>query len=166
MRSFRTVIAVALLWALVAWLAAAGLALRISDRGVVDALLWYYAVRAPLIAPPAALGLAPLLGRPLDGRWVDLRFPRRARLARAMLRGVAGLLWGLVTGLVGTFLLLFVWPNDAQNGRLDAVKWVGFYWYNHGIFLIPMAWMVGSISGWLWQREAVQKLAKPAEGTW
>jgi Na+(H+)/acetate symporter ActP len=97
---------------------------------------------------------------------VELRFPRRARLARAMLRGIAGLLWGLVTGLVGTFLLLFVWPNDAQNGRLDAVKWVGFYWYNHGIFLIPMAWMVGAISGWLWQREAAQKLANPPEGTW
>ncbi len=162
MRSFRTVIGVALLWALVAWLAAAGLALRISDRSVGDALLWYYAVRAPLVGPPVALLLAPLLGRRLDGKWMELRFPRRARLARAMLQGIAGLLWGLITGLSGTFLLLFLWPNDAQNGRLDAVKWAGFYWYNHWILLVPLAWITGSVSGWLWQRAPVQKIEEPA----
>lgn len=154
MPSLRTVLAVAFLWAVVAWLAAAGLALRISDRSWLEALKWYYALRAPVVAVPSALLLAPLLGRRLDGRWVELRFPRRARLARAMLRLISGLLWGLVTGLLGTFLLLYCWPNDAQNHRLEAWKWVGFYWYNHGIFLIPSAWLVGCGSGWLWHRDS------------
>jgi hypothetical protein len=146
--------AVTLVWALVAWLTAAFLSMRLGDRAWIDALTWYYAVRAPLIATVLALPFAPLLCKePLEGK-LHLIFPRRARITRIFLWSIQNAVLGLLMGILGTFLLLFCWPNDAQNQRIDAYKWVAFYWYNHGILLVPFTILGAWGSSWLGRRFA------------
>ena len=150
MPSFRQILAVTLVWALMAWLTAVGL--RAGERGWGEAMTWYYSLRAPLVAVGLGLLAAPLLCRDLGGGWVHLQFPRRARLARALLWAVQGVTVGLIIGTSGTFLVLFLWPNDMQSHWMDALKWCGFYWQNHTV-LFGSATVVGGLgSSWLGRR--------------
>jgi hypothetical protein len=53
---------------------------------------------------------------------------------------------GQLVGASATFLLLFFWPSDLQDTRMDAFKWAkavwGLYWY----LFVPAAAVAGTLS--------------------
>lgn len=125
MRSLPLLLRRAGLWALVAWLGAALVLHRSLDLDLLGALTHYYSVRAPLVGALIGGVGGPLL--------------RGGRLWRAL---VGSLLFG-----AGTFLLLFLWPNDMQNTRMDAGKWALFYWKSYWPVLLPLSWAAGLLTG-------------------
>lgn len=152
MPSLRQILAVIGVWVVVAWAAAAALSLRLEERSWWEAVTWYYSLRAPLVATVLAVMASPMLCKQPGEGWIQLRFPRRDRLARMLLWVTQSSVVGLLVGTLGTFLLLFLWPNDAQNQRIEAYKWAGFYWYNHPLLFAPATLVGGLGSSWLARR--------------
>jgi len=145
MARLRQHLGLGLLWAAMAWITAVILSQRIQTRPWIDSLLWTYSLRAIPLGFLLGILSAPLLC--LDtAPWVSLRFPRRKKLAMFLITSMQGGLIGLILGLACTFLVLFIWPNEAQNGRIDAFKWGAFYWVNHTL-LLSTASLAGGASG-------------------
>jgi hypothetical protein len=142
--------AAAIGWGLVGWAAAAALALR-NDHGLWGAVTWGYAVRAGGVGLLIGALSAPALAAPL-GFGLPIRLPVRAALASWLGIGVQRAVLGLLVGVLGTFAILYLWPNDMQNDRLDALKWTGFFWTTHRDLLLPAAMGGGIGIGWLGAR--------------
>lgn len=143
----RAVLGLALGWGLLGWGAAAVLALQ-NDHQFPDALWWSYALRSLVIGAGAGGLGSPLLCAPLGMGWLPVQMPVRATLAGFMGMLVQRAVIGLVIGVIGTFVLLFVWPNEMQNDRLDALKWTGFFWTTHRAVMLPAAMGGGVLGGW------------------
>ena len=116
----RAVLGLALCWGLVGWAAAVALALQ-NAHEFPDALWWSYALRSLVIGAGMGGLVAPLLCAPLGMGWLPVQMPVRAMLAGFLGMLVQRAVVGLVIGVIGTFVLLFVWPNEMQNDRIDAL---------------------------------------------
>lgn len=137
----------ALGWGLVGWGAAASLALR-NDYGLWGALTWAYAVRAGGVGLVLGAISAPALAAPL-GFGLPIRLPTRAALAVWLGLGAQRGVIGLILAVLGTFALLYAWPNEMQNERIDALKWTGFFWTSHRDMLLPASVGGGIGIGWI-----------------
>ena len=148
MASLRQHLGIGGLWAALAWLTAVLLSQQIAPRSIWESLSWSYALRAVPLG--FLVGMLGTLGFCLDPiLWLNLRFPRRIQLATFVVGAAQGGLLGLCLGLLGTFLILFIWPNEAQNNRLDAWKWVVFYWTSHFSIFLPISILGGMGATWL-----------------
>lgn len=139
------------LWALIAWLTTAAWGVAAQNYGFADALTRYYAVRAPLVGGIAGIVWGPVLcAGMLPGRASALahRAPGLAveRPTRWIFRGVQGAIVGQLVGTTTTFTLLFLWPNDMQNSRMDALKWAGVFWKLYWWLFIPACAIAGVLS--------------------
>lgn len=147
----RHLVILALLWGLVAWLVAAAWGVMARQAELGDALTQYYAVRAPLVgavagmlwAPVLTLGAIPGRASALAGRPAGFAVERRTRW---VFRGVQGVLTGQLIGATATFMLLFIWPNDMQNSRMDALKWGALFWRLYWYLFIPTGAVAGLVS--------------------
>jgi hypothetical protein len=70
-------------------------------------------------------------------------------MMQALVRSLQGMIGGMLIGLLGTFCILFIWPNDMQSQRMDAVKWTAFYWSTHPGIMVTAALSSGILSTWL-----------------
>ena len=141
----------ALLWGAVAWGVAAAWGVMAKQTDLGDALTQYYALRAPVVGAVAGMLWAPLLtlgalpGRAsaLAGRPPGFAVERGTRWA---FRGLQGVVVGQLIGATATFLLLFIWPNEMQNTRMDALKWGALFWRLYWYLFIPAGAVAGLIS--------------------
>ncbi len=141
----------ALLWGAVAWSVAAAWGVMAKQAEVGNALTQYYALRAPLVGAVAGMLWAPLLtlgalpGRAsaLAGRPAGFAVESRTRW---VFRGLQGVVVGQLIGATATFLLLFIWPNEMQNTRMDALKWGALFWRLYWYLFIPAGAVAGLIS--------------------
>lgn len=165
----RQLVILSLLWGLVAWLVAAAWGVMAQQAAMGDALTRYYAVRAPLVgalagilwAPVLTLGALPGRASALAGRRAGLAVERRTRW---ILRGIQGVVTGQAIGASATFMLLFIWPNDMQNTRMDALKWGVVFWRLYWYLFIPTGALAGVISVWVAGIWARRPDPVPAEG--
>ncbi len=128
------------LWTVVGWLSASVVMAATLETGNVLAPTHYYAGRSALVG--MVLGG---VGAPLWSGGGIARFAV-SRKRQWVIRMVQGAVLGVMLGLVGTFALLYIWPNGAQNTRLEALKWGGFFWYNYWWVLTPASVFGGVIS--------------------
>lgn len=146
----RPLLLLVVLWACAAWLTTGAWGVAAQDLGVADGLTAYYAVRAPLVGATTALLWAPVLVNlplvrpPRDG--VRLAVEPRTRF---VLRALQGAVMGQLMAATATFLLLFVWPNDMQNTRMDALKWGAVFWRLYWYLLPPAGALAGGLSVWI-----------------
>lgn len=151
MPSLRQFVLLAALWAAVAWLTTALWGVAAQNYGFADALTRYYAVRAPLVGALAGMLWAPVLcAGMLPGRASALA-DRPAGLAverptRWIFRGIQGAVVGQLVGASATAALLFLWPNDMQNTRMEALKWAGVFWKVYWWLFIPCGAVAGVLS--------------------
>lgn len=154
MPSLRQVVLLSALWAVAAWLVTALWGVAAQEQGFADALTAYYALRAPLVGAVGGAMWAPfLVNLPLSRAPVaggTLRFrlaiDPRTRLA---LRTLQGVVVGQLMGATVTVLLLFLWPNEYQNDRMDALKWGLLFWRLYWYLLPPAGAVVGVLSVWI-----------------
>ena len=154
MPSLRQFVLLAILWAIVAWVTTAVWGVVAQHYGFADALTRYYAIRAPVVGAIAGIVWAPVLcAGMLPGRASALanRAPGLAveRPTRFLLRGMQGILVGQLVGASATVALLFLWPNDMQNTRMDAIKWAGVFWKLYWWVFIPFGAIAGTLSVWI-----------------
>ena len=45
-----------------------------------------------------------------------------------------------------TVALLFLWPSDMQNTRMDALKWGGVFWKLYWWLFVPCSAVAGVLS--------------------
>ena len=131
MPSLRQLLILVVIWALAGWLTVSFVMVKSVNAGYLEALTRYYSVRAPLVSAGVALLTAPLLA---SGGFARAAVGPSRKWALRLLQGA---ILGNLVAIAVTILLLFLWPNEMQNGRLDAVRWSGFYWYNYGWVLSP-----------------------------
>lgn len=154
MPSVRQFLLLALLWACMAWFTTAIWGVVAQHYGFADALTRYYALRAPLVgavsgvvwAPVLCAGMLPGRASALVHRAPGLAVERRTRL---ILRGMQGVVVGQLVGASATVALLFLWPNDMQNTRMDALKWTGVFWKLYWWLFIPAGALAGMLSVWI-----------------
>lgn len=164
MPSPRQAVLLALLWGVVGWLTAAAWGVLAQNYGFADALTRYYAVRAPLVGAGAGLAWAPVLCLGLLPGRASALADRAAGLAverptRALFRGLQGAVVGQLVGASATIVLLFLWPNEMQNSRMDAFKWAGLFWRVYWWLFIPC----GAVAGWLSVLVARHARPRPSE---
>lgn len=136
MPNLRQTVLLCILWAAVAWLTTAAWGMIAQDAGFGDSLTKYYAIRAPLVGAVAGAAWAPILcGLPGGRRW--------------RLRLVQGAVAGQLVGSSATCLLLFLWPNEMQNDRMDAFKWAKTFWALYWYVFIPAGVVAGVLSIWI-----------------
>ena len=153
--SARQLVLICLVWAVVAWYTVAVWAVRAAHADVSSAFAHYYAIRAPLAgavmgllwSPVFALGYHPRRLRWAHGLGRDL-FAEDSPLRHA-LRFLRGAALGQVVGATISVLILFVWPNEMQNTRWDALKWAAFTWKLYWYLLAPAAALAGGLSVWM-----------------
>lgn len=153
MPNLRQLAILAALWGLVAWLVAAAWGIMAEQTDLGGAFTEYYALRAPFVGALAGLVWAPLLtlgalpGRAsaLAGRPAGLAVERRTRV---LFRGIQGAVVGQLIGASATFMLLFIWPNQMQNTRMDALKWGALFWKLYWYLFIPCGIVAGLLSVW------------------
>lgn len=158
-----------LLWAVLAWLTTAAWGMSAQDYTFSDAFTRYYAIRAPLVGAVSGILWAPVLcAGMIPGRASALAH-RPAGLAverptRWLLRGLQGALVGQLVGTTATFALLFLWPNDMQNTRMDALKWGGVFWRVYWWLFVPCSAVAGVLSVTIALRTGRKRLrdARPA----
>ncbi len=159
--SFRQLVLICLVWAIVAWYTVAVWSMKANEIALAEAFSSTYAVRAPLIgafmgllwSPVFALGYHPgrLRSAHLEGR--DLFNEDSSQ--RHWLRFIRGALLGQVVGASITLALLFAWPFEMMNTRWDALKWAAVFWKLYWYLFVPAAAFagVGSVFTALWHRE-------------
>lgn len=159
--SFRQLVLICLVWAVVAWYTVAVWSMKANNAELADAFSSHYAVRAPMVgalvglfwSPIFALGYHPgrLRSAHLEGR--DLFNEDSPR--RHWLRFIRGALIGQLVGASITLVLLAAWPFEMMNSRLDAVKWAAVFWKLYWYLFAPAAAFagVGSVFTALWHRE-------------
>jgi hypothetical protein len=166
MPTVRQLATLAALWGVVAWLVAAAWGVMAQQAELGDAFTRYYAIRAPFVGAVAGLVWAPVLtlgalpGRAsaLAGRRPGLAVERRTR---QVLRVLQGLVTGQLIGATATFMLLFLWPNDMQNTRMDALKWGVLFWRLYWYLFVPCGALAGLLSVWVAMAHARPR-ARPA----
>lgn len=149
--SLRQLVLLSALWGLIAWFTTAVWGVVAQNYGFADALTRYYAVRAPVVgavfgalwAPILCAGMLPGRASALADRPPGLAVERRTRW---LLRGVQGAVVGQLVGASATIALLFLWPNDMQNTRMDALKWAGVFWRVYWWLFIPCGALAGVLS--------------------
>lgn len=154
MPTLRQIAILAALWGFVAWGVATAWGVMAQDAALGDALTRYYAIRAPLVGAGAGIVWAPILslgafpGRAssVAGRAVGLAVEKRTRNT---LRAVQGIVIGQLIGATATFMLLFIWPNEMQNDRFDAMKWGYLFWRLYWYLFIPAGALAGLVSVWV-----------------
>lgn len=152
--SLRQVVLLSALWAVAAWLVTALWGIAAQEQGFADALTAYYAVRAPVVGAVGGALWAPfLVNLPLNRApsavgGPEIRLAVEPRTRRA-LRVIQGVLVGQAMGATVTILLLFLWPNDYQNDRMDALKWGLLFWKLYWYLLPPSGAVVGVLSVWI-----------------
>lgn len=136
---------------MLAWLTTAFWGVVAQKYDFADALTRYYAVRAPVVGALSGIVWAPVLcAGMLPGRASALAH-RAAGLAverptRWLWRGIQGVMVGQLVGATATFALLFLWPNDMQNSRMDALKWGGVFWSTYWWIFVPCSAVAGVLS--------------------
>lgn len=149
--TLRQFVLLAALWGLLAWFTTALWGVVAQNHGFADSLTRYYAVRAPVVGAVAGILWAPILcAGMLPGRASALadRAPGLAveRPTRWLFRGIQGAVVGQLVAGSATFALLFLWPNDMQNTRMDALKWAGVFWRVYWWLFIPCGAVAGVLS--------------------
>jgi len=152
--SLRQFALLALLWAAVAWVTSAVWGMHDLHRSFKDAFFHYYAVRAPFVgaisgilwAPVLCAGMVPGRASALAGRPAGLSVESRTRF---WVRGLQGVITGILVGPTGTILSLLIWPNDTQNNRMEAFKWGAFIWYSDWKIFVPAGTLAGVLSVWV-----------------
>lgn len=154
MPSVRQVLLLAGLWSVMAWLTTAVWGVIAQDFGFAEALEAYYALRAPIVGAVAGTLWAPVLcAGHLPGRASALAH-RPAGMAvesrtRRLFRVLQGAAVGQLVGVSATFALLFLWPNDMQSSRMDAVKWAKVFWGLYWYVFVPACAVAGVLSVWV-----------------
>jgi len=161
--SFRQLVLIAIVWATVAWYTVAVWAMKAVDAPFSEAFSTFYALRAPVVgavmgilcSPVFALGYQPRRLRLGHDEGRDL-FIDDARL-RHGLRLLRGAFVGQLVGAAATFTLLFLWPNQMQNTRWDALKWGFTFWGLYWYMFVPAAAAAGALSVLMAMRHRVRK---------
>lgn len=143
------------MWAVIAWYTLAVWAMKASDVDLGDAFGHYYAIRAPLVgaimglvwSPIFALGYHPTRLRNAHDEGRDL-FAEDSTF-RHWFRFVRGAFFGQLVGASISFVLLFLWPNEMQNTRWDALKWAAAFWKLYWYMFVPAAGIAGALSVWM-----------------
>jgi hypothetical protein len=151
MPSVRQFLLLGALWALGAWLIAAAWGVAAQHFGLADSFTRYYAVRAPLVGGVAGVLWAPVLCAGMLPGHASAFAHRPAGLAverptRWILRGLQGVAVGQLVGASATIALLFLWPNDMQNTRMDAFKWGVVFWRLYWWLFVPGGALFGVLS--------------------
>lgn len=158
----RQFLLLAALWAAVGWFTSAAWGVYDQRLGLLDALVSYYALRAPLVGALIGVLWAPVLCfHPLPGRASSMagRAPGLAVEAptRRIARFVQGVVVGTLIGPSGTTLTLLLWPNDVQNTRWEAFRWGAFIWYTDWPVFVPIGTVAGLVSVWVAVRAGVRR---------
>jgi hypothetical protein len=134
--SVREVLGVALLWALVAWLAVTAWGVVAQGDGPVEAAGRYYAIRAPFVGLVAGLAGSPFFALHPAGRgW------------RRVVRLAMGVVGGLLLGGVVCVGLLALWPKDNPWNTLgSAFNWSLLFWRGYWWLFGPLAAAAGVAS--------------------
>ncbi len=151
MPSLRQFLLLALLWAVLSWLTTAAWGIAAQNYAFTDAFTRYYALRAPLVGAAAGVIWAPALCAGMIPGRASAIAHRSAGLAverptRWLMRGLQGAFVGQLVGTTATFALLFLWPNDMQNTRMDALKWGGVFWRVYWWLFVPCSAVAGVLS--------------------
>lgn len=153
--SLRQLLLICLVWAAVAWYTVAVWAMKATDTGWTSAFSYFYAVRAPAVgalmgllwSPVFALGYHPrrLKAAHVEGRDV---FAEDTRMSH-WLRFADGAINGQLVGASISFVLLYLWPIEMQNTRLEAIKWAAVFWKLYWYMFVPAAGFAGVTSVWM-----------------
>jgi hypothetical protein len=162
--SFRQLALICVVWATIAWYTVAMWSLRSASLDaemlaqIPEAFTHFYALRAPVVGAVAGLVWAPVFslgyhpGRVVpghdEGRDVVAEDPHH----RHRWRFIRGAIFGQFVGATATFALLFLWPNEMQNSRWDAVKWGLVFWRLNWFLFVPAAAGAGVLSVWMSMR--------------
>ncbi len=151
MPTLRQFVLLGLLWAVIAWLTTAAWGMSAQKYGFADALTRYYALRAPLVGAVMGVVWAPLLcAGMLPGRASALAHRARGlaveRPTLRLFRLLQGATVGQLVGATTTVALLFLWPSDMQNTRMDALKWGGVFWKLYWWLFVPCSAVAGVLS--------------------
>lgn len=150
--SLRQLGLICLVWAIIAWYTVAVWAMKATDADAAAAFSHYYAVRAPLVgavmgflwSPLFVLGYQP--GRLLRGHGEGRDLFAEDAVLRHGLRFLRGAILGQLAGAASTCVLLFIWPNEMQNTRWDALKWAAVFWKLYWYMFVPAAGFAGVVS--------------------
>jgi hypothetical protein len=159
MPSLRQFVLLGALWAAMAWVTTAIWGMAAQHFGLAESFTRYYALRAPLVGAFAGVAWGPVLcAGMLPGRASALahRAPGLAveRPTRWMLRGLQGVVVGQLVAASVTVALLFLWPNDLQNTRFEALKWTFVFWKLYWWLFIPCGALAGVLSVTIARRTA------------
>ena len=167
--SFRQLVVICVLWGTVAFYTAAMWTYKTTspDIGTLaerisTATSSFYAVRSPLMGVLAGLLWSPVFSwgyhphrlRPghEEGRDVATEDTFRQHAVRYL----RGAFVGQFVGATATFGILFVWPNEMQNTRWDAIKWGLVFWKLYWYLFVPAAAFAGVLSVWMSLRHRVR----------
>ncbi len=161
--SFRQLLVIGIVWAVVAWYTVAVWAMKAVDAPFGEAFSTFYALRAPIVGALMGLAWSPVFALGYHPRRLRLGhdegrdpFKDDPRL-RHLVRLFRGALVGQVVGGAATFALLFLWPNEMQNTRWDALKWGFTFWGLYWYMFVPAAAAAGVLSVWMAMRHREMK---------
>lgn len=172
--SFRQLAVICIVWATVAFYTVVVWTLKATPpiqgtlaEQIPVAMTGFYAIRAPLVGALAGFLWSPVFSlgyhprRLLPGHEEGRDVSNEDTPWRHAMRYFRGAVIGQFVGATATFGILFLWPNEMQNTRWDAIKWGLVFWKLYWYLFVPAAVLAGVLSVWMAVRHRVRPLPPP-----